>query len=698
MGDISKVRAYFQREYRDTSGSWHQEPKKELAQFVPYDNTNHYYDYYKLPSTAIISNFCDNAYIDGKYYPAAVQYSPSGCYFPESFYSSNIFVDDNDIDYIRDFISAGFNLYPEYSYSTKTVFRSKRIAFKTNKDWYIFPFFSISFGKMSITSKRDCSVSLGCMCCKYLPEDVQYNDETKKWTHKTSDGIYAEMVYGTSYDSTRAEYFYPFFENLSIFAVSSSSLQEIFNAFNTGITKFKKLRFYPIISDNANPFIFERSVAQFKSNFTSKNYQVDVTNSKDSFIFHLCWDLTKLEGVTTKCFYSSGSNGFDLITEYLYNPSEKAPDNKPPGNEDDPNDDDPGFQPPDPDPDDDDDRGGDGDHDDSSDPIPVPPKPSIDASGVGLVTIWNPTSSQLASLGTKLWQPSVWEAIKQYFTNPLEAILGLAIIPVAPAFSSVSTIHLGGYDTEISSNMVSSDYVTVDLGSIPINRYYGSYLDYDGFTKISCYLPYIGEVDINPDQVMTKTLGLIYRVNVITGDCVAMLTIDGSVFASYSGNCARQIPICQSDFASIIQSSVSMISTIASAVATGGVSSAVAAGAKTEAAKDIANARAVANNTNTATSLVSDVLGMKLSYKHASQLGLGAAQLAPQLPFLTITRPNLDLPNSYKSFVGYPSNMNMHLGKCTGFTQVEATNLSVPSATQEELTEIIALLLSGVIF
>lgn len=694
MSNISNVRAYFQREYRDASGVWHKEKVKEMGQFKPYDNNKHYYDYATIPTTQ--RAFYESVTINNKNVYANPKYTPSGAYFPEKFYPFSEIINDDDIDYMREFLSSGFSLFPTKSYTTYTTFRSKRIIFKTLKNWYIFPYFQISFGSLSsVTGNRDASIKLYIMTCKYPPEDVQYNDELRKWTHKVSEGTYSVMKYGRIYE-TNGEYSTAFIENLEIFTELGAGLEKCISTFNQNISNFKKIKFYPFLNSNANPFSFDKYSKQFYTNYQLKNYNVDISNSRETTMFSLCFDTSNMKDVIEKCFYAKGSIACDLITEYIYNPSEKAPDDKFPGMKDDPNDEDPGFNPSDPDIDDEDDRGGDGDHDDSSDIIPIPPKPSIDASGVGLVTIWNPTSSQLEHLSIKLWEPSAWDAIKQYFTNPLEAILGLSIIPVAPTFSNISTIHLGGYDTKISSNIVSNDYVDVDLGSIPINRYYGSYLDYDGFTKISCYLPYIGEVDINPDQVMKKVLGLKYRINVITGDCVAILSIDGSVFASYSGNCARQIPICQSDFSSIIQSSVSLITTVGMAVATGGASA--SAGTAMQLGQAEAPDTSSPKATSLAKSLVSDVMSSKLSYKHASQLGLGAGQLSPQVPFLTITRPNLDLPQSYKSFVGYPSNMNLHLGKCIGFTQVEAINLSVPSASKEEVSEIIELLLAGVIF
>lgn len=406
---------------------------------------------------------------------------------------------------------------------------------------------------------------------------------------------------------------------------------------------------------------------------------------------HLMIDGGNLPFMPNACFMESMINFRDGVTDFAVD-STNSP--KPSSNpeDDDPNDDDPGSQgggggggggg-----------EGGDGDHDDTSDDIPEPPIPGISGTSNGLITAWNLSPSQLATLAKKLWSPDALEVLKQYFTNPMGAILSLSIIPVAPKTSS-GVIHLGGYNTEITANKLGTDYVNFDCGSIPINRYYGSYLDYSPFTKISCYLPYIGEVDIDPDQVMQKTLQIKYHINCITGEAVALLLADGSVFANYSGNCAKQMPICQSDFSSIVSASVQLCSTLITAGATAGMGGAAEKslfGATTEATK--ASESLVKANS----SLLGSVMSAKMNYRHSSQLGTGAGQLAPQAPFLTIIRPNLDLADNYKAYTGYPCNKNLDLSALHGFTVAEACNLSVPSASLEEISEIKELLLKGVI-
>lgn len=400
---------------------------------------------------------------------------------------------------------------------------------------------------------------------------------------------------------------------------------------------------------------------------------------------------------TSGFFIKFGTQDSKLINAITLDWTE-GPDETTPGERDDPNVDDPGYGPggnPD-------DKGGDGNHDNTSDKIRPPEVPNISASGAGLITVFNPSVSQLAQLGSVLWSPSALEAIKQYFTNPMDTILGLGIVPVKPNTGVSREIYLGAYPSKVSAPVVDSDYVIVNCGSIVIDRYYGSYLDYSPYTKIKMFLPYIGEVDINPDEVMQTSLMVLYYVNVITGDIVALICANENILYTYAGNCIRQLPISSTDYSSIINTAVNAVGGIAMAVATAGAGNAsiAAAGAAkgaTAAGKELAESRATMNNVSSANNLLGDVMSAKFNYKHAGSIGTGSGQLGYQKPYLIIERPNLNLADNYKGFVGYPCNMTKQIGRCVGYTEIEASNLAVANATDAEVAEIKELLLQGVI-
>lgn len=439
----------------------------------------------------------------------------------------------------------------------------------------------------------------------------------------------------------------------------------------------KKVRFYVALIGYNGSFNMESASYNNEPYLYYKTY-VDGKNYM-SFII----DIRDCEYSPGISFYMALGFAKDMLSRV--ESGEREPDD--PNIVDDPYDNDPG----------DDDNGGDGNQDDTTDDIAPPPVPPISAVAGGLLTVYNPSGDQLRGIASQLWSPGYIEMFKQFFTSPMEAILGLSIIPVQPNVGPASNVYFGRYNTEVTAPVITSDYKIVDCGSIQISRYWGSYLDYSPYTKISAYLPYIGEVDIDPDQVMGKKLGIKYHVNVVTGNVTAMLTADDSVFSVVSGNCARVLPLSQTDYSQIISTAVAAVATTAMAVATGGASIGAAgvAGAAEATAASVA-AEQVAN-VKMASSLLTTAMQSKYHYQHVGKIGTGAGQLAPQKPFLTIERPNLSLAEGYKSYVGYPCNKTKELSKCYGFTQIEATKLSVPSATEEEIAEILSIMTEGVI-
>ena len=455
---------------------------------------------------------------------------------------------------------------------------------------------------------------------------------------------------------------------------------QVLEYYNRFYSQLLLMRFYILYNNSGEQMA--ASTYDGSAYFTKKT-----TVGQNKFIFMM--DVREVPYFPTGGFIILGQNP---VTNFLSKiTTSGGPDPNDPYEEDDPYDEDPG----------DEDGGGDGDFDDTDDDIPKPSIPPLSASGASLITIYNPSSSQLQTVANKLWSQDFLEVFKQYFTSPMEAILGLAIIPVNPSTATSKNVYLGAYDTGVSAPVVDSDYVIIDCGNVPISRYWGSYLDYDPYTKISCYLPYIGEIDINPDQVMQKSLGIYYYVNVVTGDIVAVLTADGSVFATAAGNCVRQLPIAQQDYSAIINTAVAAVGVLATA----GVAGAAGAGAAAASgmtlgqvtAPGVRMAGAINAMAMSSPSLISNAVNTKKHYQHAGQIGSGSGQLAPQKPFLTIERPNLDLADNYKSFVGYPCNKTLQLGACHGFTQIESTRLSIPSAIDEEIAEVVELLTKGVI-
>jgi len=228
--------------------------------------------------------------------------------------------------------------------------------------------------------------------------------------------------------------------------------------------------------------------------------------------------------------------------------------------------------------------GTDGTYDDKSDTVPVPAQPDTgllydvvgQGIGKGLVTVYNPTLTDLQDLGQWLyatsWGDALYQGIRDLFAKPIDALISLHILPYVPARSANKhAITLGPHNTGITSYTVTSQYKDVSCGTLRIVPYWDSYLDYSPYTRISLFLPYIGSVELNPDIIMGKLIGIRYRCDVITGGCVAYLftyeEVDGttveSIFGEYSGSMALSIPMTGSDFSQLISGFVSAVSSVA---------------------------------------------------------------------------------------------------------------------------------------
>lgn len=85
-------------------------------------------------------------------------------------------------------------------------------------------------------------------------------------------------------------------------------------------------------------------------------------------------------------------------------------------------------------------------------------------------------------------------------------------------------IKAGNYNTNIQVETPQNDNFVIDCGTVTIPNKNNSITDYQ--TEIKIFLPFVGFVDVSSDYV-GKTLTLKYKVNIITGDSLALLTCNG---------------------------------------------------------------------------------------------------------------------------------------------------------------------------
>ena len=146
------------------------------------------------------------------------------------------------------------------------------------------------------------------------------------------------------------------------------------------------------------------------------------------------------------------------------------------------------------------------------DPIPVPPLPdTVDSNK--LFTVYNPSEAQLNSLGGYLWDDDLIEVLKKIWQNPLDGIISLIQVYATPSTSGSHNIILGYLDSGVSAPVVSSQFVTVDCGSVTLKEQNNNCTDYIPYTQVQIYLPFIGITELDTNEIMGGTINVKYKID-----------------------------------------------------------------------------------------------------------------------------------------------------------------------------------------
>ena len=354
----------------------------------------------------------------------------------------------------------------------------------------------------------------------------------------------------------------------------------------------------------------------------------------------------------------------------------------------------------------------------TSDTISEPTLPSSPATGSGFMTAYVPTLSEINDVADYLIDPTVLQALAGTVLKLSDVIIGLSIFPFTIAATGAKEVKLNlmgiHLTTGVTCHYSDSQFVTLNMGSIDVKKYWDNCLDYDPYTRISIYLPYVGYVDLDTDEVMGKEMTVKYNIDIVTGCCLVLIIVDGSVLYQYPGECSCQIPVTSVSFDNFLQSAVQLGITAASGARAvkGAAASVSEAGAGVLAAEGMADTRDALSDYNAArasfsgikanvgdsllSASVSAVLSAKGQYSHAGAMSSCAGILGTQKPFLIIKRPKQCMPEGYEGIRGFPCNMKATLGDLEGYTEVGDIHLNIPNATVQEIVECEQFLKEGV--
>ena len=228
------------------------------------------------------------------------------------------------------------------------------------------------------------------------------------------------------------------------------------------------------------------------------------------------------------------------------------------------------------------------------DSITEPDTPSLGISTSGMYNVYRISEDQLRGFASQLYHltettPYEGSEILEKMENTLERlyygvidtikgnlkdfVIDCHIVPVMPSSNAKENIQIGGYTINNLAHPVTSDYVTIDCGTIKIDSCYDGFEDYQ--TEYKLYLPFIGFVDLNPNYVANNYLTLKYRFNVIDGSCIAFLSSsivpnssNTSIVGVYNGSCCVHMPLTGADYSTIVSGMSQTAGNIATSVST----------------------------------------------------------------------------------------------------------------------------------
>ena len=165
----------------------------------------------------------------------------------------------------------------------------------------------------------------------------------------------------------------------------------------------------------------------------------------------------------------------------------------------------------------------------------------------------------------------LWEDIKKgtemYGTDPMQVIQGLRYYPfdLSSVFTNVencANIWIGAYNLDLDGAIAKKVIYQngyIDLGTMKIKRTFKDWRDFEPYTNLYIYLPYVGRYSLDLRRYYDKNVNIRYYIDLRTGACVACLIADGILLDWFDGIIGTEMPITLTDYSSYAQSQLSII-------------------------------------------------------------------------------------------------------------------------------------------
>lgn len=315
----------------------------------------------------------------------------------------------------------------------------------------------------------------------------------------------------------------------------------------------------------------------------------------------------------------------------------------------------------------------------------LPQTPTINGLGV-FANYYALSANGILDLSDFLWNgdetviDDIINSLKLFGQNPINAIMSLRLYPfnVASLIPSVVSeeIVLGRVGTGVYGLKIPNNAgTTINLGSLYIDGHFNDFRDYAPYTSYNLYIPFVGTVNLNPNDYLYHVVDLKMVIDITTGKATAIIYADGIPIQYLDGMVGVEVPITGENMGQTVNAIISAVgSTAAAAITTGGVGAAMAA---------VAGA--------------ADIVFNDVSINKQGNVSPAASLSLPINAYLIISRPNAVIPENYGHSKGYVCDKTAAISGLKGFTVCYNVDTSGIAATETEREEIKTILETGVI-
>ena len=290
------------------------------------------------------------------------------------------------------------------------------------------------------------------------------------------------------------------------------------------------------------------------------------------------------------------------------------------------------------------------------------------------------TAAELQNVGTKLWSQSYFDVLKVQ-SNPIENIIACRWYPMALTGTNADIV-IGDVNFGLTKPVISTTYKKT-IGSFKYtgqmvdsrgNKVAPGYLAQSPFTTLKLHLPYVGTIQLDPSEIFDASLSIQYIVDLVSGDLIVFLRLDGQPYMNISGKMGVDIPLSGTDRAQVqianASRAVSVLAGAAGATMTGNLGAAAGA---------ISGAMSIMGSDYT-TQRVCTHSSVCASYENRAVV-------------MEVIAPKTYISNGFKKLHGLPSHQYTKLSKGMGFiktTPMTVVNVAMSDAENAELARILA--------